>query len=860
MNGRAVLLPALLLLLGTAPALARLPEFVGDLGAAERIVFKGQQAFTEQQLRTAVAGNLELIYAGHPRADFGSYLKLINKQLMSGYLHAGYPNALVQTNYDRVRGVIVVTIDEGARYRAGSIDIEGAVTIDADQIRRYLTEWQNPSENQSARKSLAQQTPPNNIPGQDFHRDGPVWRVDQPAPFSEWDRHQIENAIQKRLEQLGYLEAKFRCRVRPAAGGVAKLSIAISDEGQRATLGEIHVSGNDKNSAADIIQLLGLNPGTPLNSEVTAECRRKLRSSGRFLRHDLEIIPPFDDVGPSILKVTVCECPTAPPLDQEFEPLEQTALLAGRWFDNFGQSQEDLSVDIQWTPRSPNAADEDNKKTSQTWTANLILSPSRHEALLRLRCGPSPESTRFDATLIALRDRLIIDSGDARVRCEIPLSECHFNGSLKLRSFAPDDHGKTLQLEYGIGYKSQINAISSAIATVCDPSAVIEGLAKWKGNLHLEDGRLSFANDNTDCRFDAVTGRLLGAKVHWDDIDAGAIKIETGAGLFDAALHKHNQTAATREVFRVDESPLSAAIAFWAGSYRVQLTDQQPDFADQLIRLAGNWRNQERSTAKAVDVKIAGATRNDSFSIPQSDDTYGGLARFYEWTLPTLNQALPPHSWAWTLAREFTFTLMGQTMYRDEAIGAIIKADDAGPLSHLAGAFLFGSLDPTLKVEFARRGQYRLATKHFHNDCEAFLDPETPSGKTLIQIGRRLQTAQPDDLALLLNLLPLEQGFERNVLMNSITQMCAQRNQPAESLMAEILDELWEPLFRPAVQQLLTDYLATELPRSRLQDDDPFEPTEPTFGLRGGLLDGGDELLQLSEPAIPRALRPRNRD
>ena len=66
------------------------------------------------------------------------------------------------------------------------------------------------------------------------------------------------------LADLGYFFAKFNLDVEAdAKTKTARLAIDILDEGPRAVLGDIEVTGNKVNSRDDIVKYLGLQPGEP---------------------------------------------------------------------------------------------------------------------------------------------------------------------------------------------------------------------------------------------------------------------------------------------------------------------------------------------------------------------------------------------------------------------------------------------------------------------------------------------------------------------------------------------------------------------------------------------------------------------
>ena len=166
---------------------AQAPESVGELGSPDRIFFTGQKTFSEQQLRDAVNVNLEMMVAGHPKAELASFLTHTTKSIVAGYRQTGFPDAVVQSKYESARSAVVVSINEGPRYLKGDIEIDGAITIPVDRVRDYLTRRRpkKPVESTVAAEPPKQVTVTGNVEQSSDETEDPIWEIGKPVPFSE---------------------------------------------------------------------------------------------------------------------------------------------------------------------------------------------------------------------------------------------------------------------------------------------------------------------------------------------------------------------------------------------------------------------------------------------------------------------------------------------------------------------------------------------------------------------------------------------------------------------------------------------------------------------------------------------------
>ena len=276
------------LLLMASPVTAAVPDLVGEHGDPDRIQFVGNETFDAKGLRSALRYDVDLLLAGHPKADAKAFRRLLEQRLAEGYLNSGFPYPQVTVHFDEERPAVVATIVEGPRYKCGDVEVVGAKSI---PVARFVESLLNPTSDPWPPHATSEKT----------------WRRGKPASFSANHWQSKHDAFQKIFRSLGYYDVSFIVRARPLQNQTASLLIEITDEGPQAVLGEIEVVGASKNTPEDVIRFLDLTPGMLLDVDTKASITNKLASAARFLKHEVEVIsPPFGNA-PSLLKITLVE-------------------------------------------------------------------------------------------------------------------------------------------------------------------------------------------------------------------------------------------------------------------------------------------------------------------------------------------------------------------------------------------------------------------------------------------------------------------------------------------------------------------------------------------------------------------------
>ena len=127
-----------------------------------------------------------------------------------------------------------------------------------------------------------------------------------------FEKTSLHRDVADALADLGYFFAKFNIDVEAdTKTKAAYLAIDILDEGPRAVLGDIKVTGNKVNSRDDIVKYLGLQPGEPWNRSKSLHVGYRLWRSARFAKAEVNPVAPAAGKKGVTLRIAVVECDRA---------------------------------------------------------------------------------------------------------------------------------------------------------------------------------------------------------------------------------------------------------------------------------------------------------------------------------------------------------------------------------------------------------------------------------------------------------------------------------------------------------------------------------------------------------------------
>ena len=219
----------------------------------------GVEKVSERDILAALLIDFDVTLAAHPNAPLDGYLRAVETSTLLGYRHSGFRDAVVAATFDEQQSQIVMRVNEGPRYFSW---------------RREYYRRKNPPAHRFTHlddhATDEQRTP--GVKG-------------RPVPFDFATTREIIVRLKSAFAQpKAFFGLRFPPRTQPEPIRTATLKMAVKDEGPRAEIGQITINGNERDSDADLLQYLNLQPGQHYDSNLLEErLQSRLEASGRFL-------------------------------------------------------------------------------------------------------------------------------------------------------------------------------------------------------------------------------------------------------------------------------------------------------------------------------------------------------------------------------------------------------------------------------------------------------------------------------------------------------------------------------------------------------------------------------------------------
>src|ERR1035441_5501054 len=495
---------------GTRPEADSAAGLVGDSGDLRQLTFEGAKTFSAEELRDGLKWTPDFLEISHPMAPRGEFLKAVERKLLFGYQHGGFPEARISVQADAKSSRIIVKVEEGPRYVCGRVKVSGTKKAVSSAITRRLTVESAPAASAGRAFDFTDQAPTSPAAdGAEPAAPGQIealWVKGQPAPFSEYDLRWLEWQARQALGDQGFFFPEVHVAIqRDAAGGKAELEVKVLKEGPRRTIGSIEITGNKKNSREALLRYLDLKPGMELTPERVSGIEDRLWRSARFLAYQVTPGQP-DTAGRVALHVEVSECDQAPPVDQEFSPVEQAMLNMRQWLARLDRRQEEMILDLTMDAvRLPGL---EMIITPQSGLAALEK-PAPHDAHSQRPSGfiLKPNLAEFFATG---RDRKLV----------VPWYEQQIWTRISLVSEKPEGEsaGHHFNFSMGAGFQHGEEAAKvpyqlqvTLYPVVCVSMAHFTNCAYW-----FSGGMLICSNATTLCRLEARSGRPI--ELSWKEL------------------------------------------------------------------------------------------------------------------------------------------------------------------------------------------------------------------------------------------------------------------------------------------------------------------------------------------------------
>lgn len=753
-------LTGLLVIAGVlSDTLAEDNELVGRSGDFSRLEIQGLASFTAEKVRDALREDFDALLAAHPLAPSSDLPAMVCERLHAGFLNEGFAEAEVEVRLEREDQRLRAVVREGARYVAGSVRVEGAAKVPVDRLIARLTKPYPPREavKMAFGPGDAEDVQWKDRDGKDVKLESPVWKLGDPARLAPTTKEWTARKVKLALEDIGFRFAKFHINMVPdSASRTADLVVHLEDEGPEASLDDIEILGNKRNSREAILKYLNLKKGAVLTRTEQTRIEYELWQSGRFTEYELIPVSPDSPDDPVKLRIKVTESPFAPPIDKPLSREEQVLLRMREWLANPDRWQGDLTLQLKNTDS----------------TIEVIMAPARGA----LATFSSPTAgPKWPLTIVASKDVVGYFPADVPSKLEGATPEAEFESTINIILDAePEDPQKPFRLNIGFGAHSKsasdskgpiVGAINlqpaAAIATVHASNAK----TKWDGETLIVTRGLRTTY------IDASSGAVLRFRAE-DGEDVTEITFRQGA--FDQGLTKIRKHSDGLENCFVSERPVSSILAFFCREEVISdlannlapfvkskpTANQHEDLKSLLKTLKLARKLLDVGVLKPVDDLFTEpkSERDAEFDIPTnfspSDEQVNFAAIFARLAVTIADDLFPRDSWLWTVWREAGFTVAGKGKYTGPQLQVFYESCDFGPVCYLTIGALLEKVQPHMSRLFALRGLLSTDAEDFSKDYEPLLDRRFVIGACLRRTAEVLRKLEDDEIEELAIALP----------------------------------------------------------------------------------------------------------
>ena len=838
--------------------------FVRERGDLKRLVIHGAETFSEAEIKEALAVDIDVAVAARPDAPLETLHKTLSEKTLAGYLCNGFADAKIQVVFDPAADKLVMTIEEGLRYLAGQVVVEGLDASLADRIREALTVEKPPANGALSAPQAEQIAKPK-------PKKKVLWSVGEPARLDGESQRRLREKIEAMLYDSGCLFSEFTLELTPDrnARSVA-LKIKCIDRGSEARIDELQLSGNEKLSREEILEFLDIRPGSIWSGEVRRRCQQRLTQSGRFTKSKVGTVKPSKPGGKLRAYIDVTEYVKAPPLSQPLSREEQALVQLSQWLADFHNGDDDVVFAFK--------VDE--------YQVEAVVAP-KFGALVLIRKRPAnAEASQpglFRWAFVTSDERIGFYSAPrGRKLVAIPTpAPLVANASLSLHEGPAKLTG---QGEFMFGLEISPPSRRSR-RRHCEfrfkdtPVGLLSLAHKYDSKLSWEGDVLTVEFKGRSLKFNGKTGQLIEVVVSDEE---GAMRMTVAPGQFERKLAELD--AATRdlpnEAAENVERPLSSVLEFIAdealafeGSQELEESRPQLRVLRKLISL-GLLKPLDRLGIEACRQEVVG----ESFSIPWkhfyyslSDFKYEGdwlhkskfqemLRNVAEYLGLRLEQCLPDSgSWPQAVYRQAIYAQAQKGVPADRAVDVtkLCASPAAGPLCCLSAAAAATEWQLGAPAAlFANLGKTKLTLAEFQNDYRPLLDANSLVGETLLCLADVLRGLEADEVNTLVAMLKSSECLDERSLdaLVAVAAVLRQhREEPVDQALAASLDQLWQLGLRNQIAMLL-DRLAADPAPTRLPPTDKPEVAgngvnQPAPGERHGARDGAANPTTPREPA-----------
>ena len=779
-----------------------LTPHVGDLGDTQRLVFEGAKAFSPESLRQGLKATRDFFEVSHPLAPLDAYLEAIEGKLRLGYHHHGFPEAQIEVRHDARAGRIVVKLEEGPRYVCGAVTVTRAQKMPAAAIVERLTLSQTPTQSVQAVFNFMDKAPTSSplteLGSKEPAQTEAFWVKGEPAPFSEVDLRRMRMLVTDALREHGFLFARANVAVVPdKAARTAELQVEVLEEGPRGVIDRIEVAGNKKNTQESLLRHLDLKPGMELSSQLLSAIEDRLWRAARFLSYKVSLGSP-DAGGRVPLQIEVVEYDEAPPLDQEFNRVEQAMLKLREWLSELDHRREDMTIVLSNAP-------------TPVPELELVLSPLSGLAL-QTKDPTRPAAVRDEYAIVLKAGLVGLYSPVGRHKLLMSCTNYQLKVSISASSKPSVTNGSPFLLSAGAGFSTLTAGDSNASPYRFDlelPPVVCVGMAHGRDCTNWFEGdTLIWSNAPVIAKFDTRSGRILECRTVSNE-GKGMLRVRFVPGAFERAVRRIEAGTANLLDASDTNAPLSSAAAFLAeevlaSRYLAALlpTNTYSKIGASLPAALRQFR-LGAVLAPLDQLVRAPSGPAQGFWIPEdaAQTTGNGfIVLLAGWLLRHNDELFATRSLPWTILREAGLSLQGRGKYAGPTLKEIYESNETGPLGCLAVAELLNRMHDPLARKFAAHGLERLSPADFRHDYQMFLTGNSVSSQCCQRLAAALRDLDNEHLTALAKEASPALG---EFLREGSRRLRAANGQPMLEALGPALDAYWESELKELVANLL---------------------------------------------------------
>jgi hypothetical protein len=777
-------------------------ELVGRFGDFSRLEVEGLASFTAEEVRDGLRGDFDALLAGHPLAPLSDLPVVVRERLLAGFLNEGFAEAVVEVHLDREHQRLRAVVREGPAYVAGSVRVEGAAKVPVDPLTERLTKPYPPREavKLAFGPGDGEHVQWKDRDGKDVELSPAVWSPGDPARLAPDSKERTKRKVKFALEGMGYRFAKFQIDLESdSKTRTADLVVHLEEEGPKASLDDIEIVGNKRNTKEAILKYLNLKEAALLTRAEQTRIEYELWRSGRFIDYELTSASPDSVDDPVKLQIKVTESSFAPPIDQPLSREQQVLLKMREWLANPNRWQADMVLELSGPGN----------------TVEIILAPARG-ALATIRSTEA--ASKRALTIVVSKDVVGYCPATVPTKLEGTTPPVEFKSMIDIVLDAnPADPQNPFRLNGGFEIENKTSSEPKGPivgAVNLQPAAAVamarEGDAKtgWDGDTLI----VSLGSART--HINAGTGALLRFR---DEDGEDATEITFRKGAYEkrvADIRKH--TSGLENGFDPDR-PVSSFLGFFCREeVLLDLVNNLPgaieskpsaeeleDLESQLRPLKLAQKLLDAGILEPIDgwISEANGEAEREFDIPTSRSPNVGLAATLARGAVTLADDLfPRDSWLWTLWREAGFTVAGEGEYTGPQLEAFYESHDFGPVCYLAIGALLERVQPRMTQLFASRGLRSTDAADFRKDYEPLLDRRFVIGACLHHASMLLRELHAEEVQGIAEGLPDEFG---PCLQAFAAELQKDDNRTTEQAIPAALDRCWDAGLKLVVETQL---------------------------------------------------------